>query len=80
MSNIVSFESARKHKDVAKVQTKVAPAINFQQEIENDINKLAEKLDMTPSEAIKVAEDFYWAYPMLVEYVRSAEYRLRNKE
>lgn len=82
MSNVVNFEyyKVRKSSNQLCDSPKSSLTNTFQSEVDKDAEKLAEKLDISVEEAIKIAEEFYWSYPMLVEWVRSVEYRFRNRE
>jgi len=84
MGKVVSmFDKERKFR---KVKSKHKDATNqtiqgttFMDMVEQDTRNLAEATGKTLEEAVKMASDFYRKYPMLIEYVRSPEYMLRNK-
>lgn len=59
-------------------QGKSTGGFSFTQEVSNDVKKLSGNVGITEDEAIKMASDFYRAYPMLMEFVRSPEHMLRN--
>lgn len=71
MSNLVSFPTRKVKKNI---KTKINPySFNIEEEVNKDIAKLAEKLGIDKEEAYRVAIDFYRAYPVLMEWVRSPE-------
>jgi hypothetical protein len=61
-----------------KPQKSSQEGYSFTDEVNKDTKKLADSLDITMDEAILVAADFYKRYPMLIEWVRSPGYMLRN--
>jgi hypothetical protein len=84
MGKVVSFNG--KKRKLGKVKDKRKYSINqtiqgttFMDMVEQDAYNLAEATGKTKEEAVKIASDFYRKYPMLIEYVRSPEYMLRNK-
>jgi hypothetical protein len=46
--------------------------------VSRDSENLAGVTGITVEAAVKMASDFYNRYPMLIEYVRSTDYMLRN--
>ena len=84
MGKIVSFNG--KQRKLGKLKNKRKDMINqtiqgttFMDMVEQDTRNLAEATGKTVEEAVRMASDFYRKYPMLIEYVRSPEYMLRNK-
>ena len=70
MCEVVDITKRTSRKQLAK---ELSTPFNLGIELQKDIDLLSETLDITEEEALKVAENFYRRYPVLMEYVRSGD-------
>lgn len=74
MSNIIDFSKARKGKVSKKKVDMPMTMTDVDNWVESDIAKLMNATKMDKESAIKLASDFYYTYPALIEHVRSEEF------
>jgi hypothetical protein len=77
MEKVYNFGEERK-KRTAKKRPDVLTMADVEAERERNIDKMCKKLGIDRDQAIKLASDFYRAYPMLMEYVRTPEFMANN--
>lgn len=79
MAKVVKFTAKSTKKGKGQNSSHIPTPFSFEEEVDKDINKLCATLGINKEEAIKMATNFYRTYPMLMEYVSSANHLLRGR-
>ncbi|MMZ43593.1 hypothetical protein D1872_51530 [compost metagenome] len=79
MANVISISARRRTNNIKKTTEPSTAGFSFTEEVNKDILKLRNNLNVTEEEAVKIATDFYRKYPMLIEYVRDANHLLGGR-
>jgi gluconate kinase len=77
MSNIVEFKPRKKVSKASKYEP--MNMTDIENWLQSDIQKLMKNTGKDKEEVIKMASDFYYKYPALIEHVRSEEFMASRK-